>query len=455
MPMWPFTQPKPAPVAPIDEAEDTVPEGSVAITHPVWGGQARFIGLDATVAGYLAGLDAAFNPEVVIERFYAKVAAQPELAAIIAGNSTEQRLKTAWTAHWRELTRGHLDDAYVSRRLQLGQTHVRVGLAQHWYLGAYTWVFDELLGAIHTRYSNDPEQLRKAVDAAFRMVVFDMQMGVEAYIQGVLRQRDDREAQLVGLKEAAQEQEAEARAIRQEMEQAAQPLAEVAEALSMQVDQMRQGMERVAQAAHGFTENARIAVSRAAAGQERSRETAVVVAAAAEAASATTGAMAEVEGGFRQIEKVVGLIDDLAEQTNLLALNAAIEAARAGQQGRGFSVVASEMRRLADRTQNALDEIRTVAGQSRLAIEHAVARARGLTDASEQTRVAVDDTVSQFRSITDVTGQSLEGFQAVSSELGDLASVLSAVSRESEVVAAKAVGLARRSDGCGKPSAVV
>ncbi len=116
-----------------------------------------------------------------------------------------------------------------------------------------------------------------------------------------------------------------------------------------------------------------------------------------------------------QVGQIIEVIEGIAEQTNLLALNAAIEAARAGEQGKGFAVVADEVKKLAEESQDSIGKIQTIIKDIQNTTNIAVNTATQATDAISEQNEAVQNTSKIFNNILEVVDVITKEIQEISS----------------------------------------
>ena len=140
-----------------------------------------------------------------------------------------------------------------------------------------------------------------------------------------------------------------------------------------------------------------------------------------------------------QISNIVNVIKEIADQTNLLALNAAIEAARAGEQGRGFAVVADEVRKLAERTTASTQEIATMISSITQGTENAV---NGMDEGNAQVKEGVKMAASTGESMARIES----GTQQVLTAVGDISIALREQTTASAQIADNVEEIARMTD---------
>ncbi|SDR39129.1 methyl-accepting chemotaxis protein [Pseudomonas grimontii] len=190
------------------------------------------------------------------------------------------------------------------------------------------------------------------------------------------------------------------------------------------VNQMTAAVDEVASNAVSTSEASRQATTEAEDGRQQVEQAVSGMSSMVVEINDSTQSVADLAGQVREIGKVIDVIRGIADQTNLLALNAAIEAARAGEQGRGFAVVADEVRALAHRTQTSTVDIEKMIGEVQAGADGAVAAMNKSLNWANNTQTLAQN-----------AGQALERITASVASINERNLVIASASEEQAQVA--------------------
>lgn len=282
--------------------------------------------------------------ELALENFYRDLRHDAELSYFLEGHDVES-LKNAQINHWRRAILDGFDEAYHERLVRICAAHSRIGMSQEQFCRSYRLAMMHVFQTIRVVNKYRPYRNVEILEALIDAVMTDMEHSITAFSNEV----------------------------KQNEQQATLAVAAHAEDFSRNSETVNAEVDQVSDAARSVTASLDEIV-------RTIQSTKDIVEKAVSDSSVATNAMEELSEKSNEIGAFLNIITEIADKTKLLALNAAIEAARAGEEGKGFSVVADEVRQLAEGTETGARDVASRLGEIQDAVNSSAGIIKSMSD---------------------------------------------------------------------------
>lgn len=340
--------------------------------------------------------------EFIVTTFYTYIKNEPILLEIVNNHSSINRLSQTLQHHIIEMFNGTIDSDYLKKRISIGKVHVKIGLEPKWYICAFQNILISLLN-IFTKGNFSKEEIINNLAAITKILNLEQQLVLDAYAEEIDRIKENAEQEKKVVQHKIMDFTQNLAAISQETNAAYRHLIKQSNDIKESVDEV--------------SELSTLVESKALKGKDQiilQKDIMNNISNSVEVISENTSSLISL---LSEMGQIVDIVTDIADQTNLLSLNAAIEAARANDTGRGFSVVADEIRKLADKTKVSAKDVANLISNTNNQIIMLSEVLATIITAVDSGNTNMLETESQFKDILVSMGQTLKQNHEMENEL--------------------------------------
>ena len=320
--------------------------------------------------------------EITVQ-FYAQLQKEASLLGIIENHSTVDRLKGTLKKHLFELFEGKINQEFIGHRKRIAHVHAQIGLKTKWYMAAFQSLMKSFIDILKG-FILDKEELLEAVNVVSKLFNLEQQLVLEAYEEEV---------------ERIKEEDLRKKCIQERVSNITEELFAITEETTASVSSLSQKTVAMAELATAGVLSAKEVQTRSIQGKKGIDEQQDLMNNILEQTEAITAEIINLKDISSQIDQVVQLVKEIADQTNLLALNASIESARAGEHGRGFGVVAEEVKKLAVQTKSSVSNVSELIQRTNDQVENATGMTLRVNELVKHSSQKINEVTEFFNKI--------------------------------------------------------